>query len=97
MESSKNPNSGEGTMAKDLPSKRVSKSTELAKRQAREAYDQGRQVFIFEAGNRFPTEGLAEAIEAIESIGWRLEHVSHASSFARSPGHPIGYYLFRRI
>ena len=84
-------------MAKDLPSKRVSKSTELAKRQAREAYDQGRQVFIFEAGNRFPTEGLAEAIEEIEAIGWRLEHVSHASSFTRSPGQPIGYYLFRRI
>ncbi len=77
-------------MAKDSPLKRV-------EGQAREAYQQGRQVFIFEAGNRFPTEGLAEAIEAIEAIGWRLEHVSHASSFARSPGHPIGYYLFRRI
>jgi hypothetical protein len=84
-------------MAKDLPSKRVSKSTELAKGQAREAYDQGRQVFNFEAGNRVPTEGLAEAIEAIEAIGWRLEHVSHVSSFFRSPGQPIGYYLFRRI
>ncbi len=84
-------------MAKDLPSKRVSKSIELAKRQAREAYQQGRQVFIFEAGIRFPTEDLAEAIEEIEASGWRLEHVSHASSFARSPGHPIGYYLFRRI
>ncbi len=74
-------------MAKDSPLKRV-------EGQAREAYDPGRQVFIFEAANRFPTEGVAEAIEA---IGWRLEHVSHASSFARSPGHPIGYYLFRRI
>jgi hypothetical protein len=76
-------------MAKDSPLKRV-------EGQAREAYEQGRQVFIFEAGNRFPTEGLAEAIEAIEAIGWRLEHVSHVSS-VRSPGHPIGYYLFRRI
>ncbi len=65
--------------------------------QSREAYEQGRHVFIFEAGNRFPTEGVAEAIEAIEAIGWRLEHVSHVSSFSRSPGHPIGYYLFRRI
>ncbi len=97
MYSSKDPYTGERTIPKDLPSKPVSKSTELAKRQAREAHDQGRQVFIFEAGNRFPTEGLAEAIEAIESIGWRLEHVSHASSFTRSLGHPIGYYLFRRI
>ena len=87
----------ERTMAKDSQLKRISRNVESAKGQAREAYDQGRQVFIFEAGNQFPTEGLAEAIEAIEAIGWRLEHVSHASSFTRSPGQPIGYYVFRRI
>ena len=84
----------ERTLAKDSQLKHISRNVESAEGQAREAYDQGRQVFIFEAGNRFPTEGLAEAIEA---TGWRLEHVSHASSFTRSPGHAIGYYLFRWI
>ncbi len=84
----------ERTMAKDSQLKRISRNVESAEGQAREAFDEGRQVFIFEAGNRFPTEGLAEAIEA---IGWRLDRVSRVSSFTRSPGHPIGYYVFRRI
>jgi hypothetical protein len=80
-------------MAKDSPSKRVSRNTERAEGEARKAYDEGQQVFIFEVGKSFrsATEGVAEA------IGWRLEHVSHASSFSRSPGQPIGYYVFRRI
>ncbi len=87
------------TMAKDSPSKRVSRNTERAEGEARKAYDEGQQVFIFEVGKSFrsATEGVAEAIGAIEAIGWRLEHVSHASSFSRSPGQPIGYYVFRRI
>ena len=85
-------------MAKDSQLKRVSRNAELAEGQAREAYDDGRQVFIFEAGASFrsATVGVAEAIEAIEAIGWRLKHVSHVSKFAISP-QAIGYYVFRRI
>jgi len=33
-------------MAKDSQSKRVSRNSERAKEQAREAYNQGRQIFI---------------------------------------------------
>ena len=87
---------GERTMAKDSHLKRFSRNVERAEGQAREAFDEGRQVFIFEAGKsfRYATEGVAEAIE---TIGWRLKHVSHVSSFVMSPGIPIGYYVFRRI
>jgi len=83
-------------MAKDSRLKRISRTTELAEGQARETHNEGRRVFTFEAGKSFrsPTEGVAEAIEA---IGWRLEHVTHVSSFFMSPGRPIGHYLFRRI
>ncbi len=86
-------------MAKDSQLKRISRNVESAEGQAREAYDEGQQVFIFEAGKSFlsATEGVAEAIEAIEAIGWRLKHVSHVSSYMTSPRHPIGYYVFRRI
>ena len=80
-------------MAKDSQLKRISRNVESAEGQAREAYDEGQQVFIFEAGKSFlsATEGVAEA------IGWRLKHVSHVSSYMTSPRHPIGYYVFRRI
>ncbi len=80
-------------MAKDSQLKRISRNVESAEGQAREAYDEGQQVFIFEAGKSFlsATEGVGEAIEA---IGWRLKHVA---SYMTSPRHPIGYYVFRRI
>ena len=64
---------------------------------ARAAHDAGNELFIFEAGTSFrsATAGVAEALEAIEGIGWRLEHVSHVWSTSGS-NHAVGYYVFRR-
>ena len=64
---------------------------------ARAAHDAGNEFFIFEAGSSFrdPTAGVAEALETIEGIGWRLEHVSHVWSTTLA-NHAVGYYVFRR-
>lgn len=64
---------------------------------AREAWDAGRQFFLWEAGSslRSATKGVAEALEAIESIGWRLDQMSYIFSDTMA-NHPVGYFLFRR-
>lgn len=70
---------------------------DLAAGPAQEAFDAGQQFFVFEAGSSFRSavEGVAEALAAIEGVGWRLEHVSHVWSTSMG-NHAIGYYVFRR-
>ena len=77
--------------------KGISKADQ-AEDQARKAHEEGLQFFLFEAGTSFKsaTTGVAEALEVIERIGWRLEHVSHVWSTDLS-NHAIGYYVFRRV
>lgn len=76
--------------------KGVSKS-DRGQDSAQQAFDRGQTVFLWEAGSSFgdPVKGVAEAIQAIEEVGWRLEHMSHVWSSSMS-NHAIGYYLFRR-
>ena len=64
---------------------------------ARAAHDAGNEFFIFEAGSSFrsATVGVSDALEAIEGIGWRLEHVSHVWSTTLA-NHAVGYYVCRR-
>ena len=70
---------------------------ELAADEAQQAWDDGRQFHILETGSSFrsATAGVVEALETVEAIGWKLEHVSHVWSTDMS-NHAIGYYLFRR-
>jgi hypothetical protein len=70
---------------------------DLATGPAQQAWDNGSTVFLFEAGSSFrdAVKGVAEAIEAVEGIGWRLQHMSHVWS-SSGGNHAIGYYLFRR-
>jgi hypothetical protein len=70
---------------------------EIVSGAAQEAFDAGQQFFVFEAGSSFRSavEGVAEALEAIEGIGWHLEHVSHVWSTSMG-NHAVGYYVFRR-
>jgi hypothetical protein len=70
---------------------------DMVKSEAQEAFNLGKRFFVFEAGSSFrsATKGVADALEAIESIGWHLEHVSHVWSTDAS-NHAVGYYVFRR-
>ena len=64
---------------------------------AQQAWDDGARFHVLEAGSSFrsATKGVAEALETVETIGWRLEHVSHVWSTDMA-NHAIGYYVFRR-
>jgi len=76
--------------------KGVSKA-ELGSDDAQKAWDTNQMFFLWEAGSSFrsATKGVAEALEAIEAVGWRLEHMSHVWSDTMA-NHAVGYYLFRR-
>jgi len=64
---------------------------------AQKAWDGGQRFFLWEAGSSFrsATAGVAEALDEIERVGWRLEHMSHVWSTSAA-NHAVGYYLFRR-
>ena len=70
---------------------------ELAADEAQEAWETGQRFYIFEAGSSFrsATAGVAEALETVEGVGLKLEHVSHVW-FTDMANHAVGYYLFRR-
>ena len=76
--------------------KKTSKA-DLAADEAQQAWDAGGQFYILEAGSSFrsATKGVAEALETVETIGWKLAHVSHVWSTDMA-NHAVGYYLFRR-
>jgi hypothetical protein len=76
--------------------KGVSKA-ELGAGDAQQAWDAGQTFFLWEAGSSFrsATKGVAEALAEIESVGWRLEQMSHVWS-TDGANHAIGYYPFRR-
>ncbi len=75
----------------------LKKKADVTAEEAQEAWDTGQQFFMLEAGTSFRSavKGVPEALETVEAIGWRLEHVSHVWSTDLS-NHAIGYYLFRR-
>lgn len=69
--------------------------------EAQRAIAEGRSVFLArinvgmtDAGMSGSVTGAAEIIEAIETIGWRLDQMSYAQD---NKGKPEGYYLFRRL
>lgn len=70
---------------------------ELVSPEAQTAWDEGRKFFIWEAGSSFrsATKGVAEALETIESVGWKLDQMSYVFSSTLA-NHPVGYFLFRR-
>lgn len=70
---------------------------ELGSAEAQKAWDAGRRFFLWEAGSSFrsATAGVAEALESIEAIGWKLDQMSHVWS-SSGGNHAVGYYLFRR-
>ena len=76
--------------------KSISKEN-VAAANAKKAWDEGRRFYLYEAGSPLSSAvmGVAEALEAVEAIGWRLEHMSHVWSTTMG-NHTIGYYLFRR-
>jgi hypothetical protein len=70
---------------------------EQAAPEAQKAWDAGQQFFLWEAGSSFrsATAGVAEALEEVEKVGWRLDQMSHVWSDTMA-NHAVGYYLFRR-
>jgi hypothetical protein len=68
--------------------------------EALRAVEEGRSVFVArinvgmtDAGMSGSVTGAAEIIEAVESVGWRLDRMSYTTD---KKGSPEGYYLFRR-
>jgi hypothetical protein len=65
----------------------------VAAKHAARALEEGRTVLLFNMNiprtkvEGTPVSGVAEQIEAIESVGWRLDKMSFSDS---------GYFLFRR-
>jgi hypothetical protein len=70
---------------------------DAAVKAAQRALDEGRRFFILSAGSSFGGQiaGVAEQLEAVEDLGWRLEHVSHVWSSSMA-NHAVGFYVFRR-
>lgn len=64
---------------------------------AKRAMEEGHTVFLCQIGSTFggAISGVAETIEAVEELGWRLEQMSHVWSTDMS-NHLSGIYLFRR-
>jgi hypothetical protein len=70
-------------------------------RHAREARDEGRQVFVARIWEPVTSPGLtgpvgdvAEQVEEIEAAGWRLDHMAYSWIAQKKRGHTI--MLFRR-
>ena len=71
---------------------------ESVAKEAREAADDGRKVFLWRS-EKFvarATGGDAEVIEALEEDGWRLDHMSFYFD-TRGLNAAVGVYLFRRV
>lgn len=71
----------------------------VAQDHAARARQEGRQVFmlrvnpgILDAGTSGPAYAFAEQIEAVEAVGWRLDHMALAGDEKRASG----FFLFRR-
>jgi hypothetical protein len=65
----------------------------MAAKHAQRAIEEGHKVFVFNMNmptgkaEGTPVSGVAEQIEAIETVGWRLDMMTVGAS---------GYFLFRR-
>jgi hypothetical protein len=67
--------------------------------EAKRALEEGRTVFVCRVNTPMTHHtmsgsmpGFAEQIEAVESLGWRLEHASFTQD---SKSRPEGYFVFR--
>ena len=62
---------------------------------ARKSFAKGHKIFVYQAvilggaNKPRPLDDHAAQVEAIESCGWRLEHMSYSHG-------NVGYFLFRR-
>ncbi|WP_158813320.1 hypothetical protein [Streptomyces rimosus] len=76
---------------------------ETAEQAARNAIEKGRHVFVFKFIEAMtnsmatgPMTGLNDQIEAIESLGWRMEHLAVGEGKALSGERLAIVCLFRR-
>jgi hypothetical protein len=82
-------------------SERVAADAQGVAVEAHRAIQEGRRVFLArinvratDSGSTGRVVGAAEIIEAIESVGWQLEHMSYVGNGA-AVGVTQGFFLFR--
>jgi hypothetical protein len=71
---------------------------ESAAKDAQRALEEGRSIFVWQSAKMMGdlVRGTAEAIEAIEAVGWHLEHVSHYFD-TRGLNRAVGIFTFRKV
>jgi L-fucose isomerase-like protein len=88
----------------NIPSgaERITADAQRVAAEAHRAMSEGRRVFLArinlrmsDVGSTGTVPGAAEIIEAVESLGWRLEQMSFVSTVDLNGTE--GYYLFRLL